>query len=115
MSVEFSRRNGEQAIDTEDTETQQEDTGDGESTWKFGVELPFVQDSFWSVKREISKRNGRLSTKRENLDVSLNGSPLPGATVQLSYRKETYSDTNNPQSNRQDSTINIVIKKNYSW
>jgi len=115
VSVEFSNRNGGQAIDTEDTETQQEDTGDGESTWKFGVELPFARGSFWSVKREISKRNGRLSTKRENLDVSLNGSPLPDATIQLSYREETYSDMNNPQSNRQDSTINIVIKKNYSW
>ncbi len=115
MSAEFSRRNGGQAIDTEDTETQQEDTGDGESTWKFGVELPFVRDSFWSVKRELSKRSGRLSTKREKLDVSLNGSPMPGATIQLSYREETYSDTNNPQSNRQDSTINIVFKKNYSW
>jgi hypothetical protein len=109
VSVEFSRKSGTQDADG------QESTDEGETGWKAGVEIPFIRESYFTVSRESSRKTGGSETRQENSEVSLNGNPVKGVSIQLSYSSEDFTDIENPESSRGDSSFNVVTKMDLKW
>lgn len=109
VTLEFTRRGGEQ--ETEGQTAAPED----ETKWKAAVEVPFRGESYFTVSRESSRKTGRRETRQENTVVSLNGSPFKDVSVQMSYRSEDFTDSENPQSSRSDGSFDVVLKMDRKW
>ena len=109
VSVEFRDKRGDQIT------SGQEPGGDREKTWKTGIEIPFFGESFIALNREMSRKAGSRATGRERMEVTLNGNPAAGAAIQFSYRSEVFTDAVSSQTNRRDSSLNLVVKTERKW
>jgi len=109
VSVEYRDKKGDQLT------SGQEPGGDREKTWRTGIEIPFFGESFLSLNRETSRKAGGRAIGQERTEVTLNGNPSAGAAIQFSYRSEVFSDTVSPQTNRRDSSFNLVVKMDRKW